>query len=484
MSSPAVAESGPSPTRRALAKTDVRRLQWLALTALALCVVNITVFYPGTWNNDSVSQYAEAQSGRYTDWHPPIMAYVWSLLLPMIDGTGGMLLLQLVLHWLGFWAVSDALARQGRSRAAWWMLFAGAFPLFIIFNGDTWKDVQMASAWISAFGLTYRERTIRNASRYRVALLVGLLAIYGVLLRTNAVFAFGPLLLYLTLGAKRPRAAPLLAAVLGITLAAIPLSAIVNRGILSATDSGSIRSLQLFDLAGIAYRSGDISTFFAVTGLGNQTLERCYTSYWWDGFSQWGTCREAWQGLDQHSNRSLTRLWLESILEHPGAYLNHRLRHLNSSLLFLVPAKHYRYAEPKTASEYAESERTTLRLIIGDVITKNFLLWPVVWLIAGIAALGLLVGADGRSDSVWGARLLLLSAILYSMGYGVVGVATGLRYHYWSVMACLTALIISAPLLLQRLQQRDAIVVSGVCALGITVAAGHMFRIADLQSLL
>jgi len=449
-----------------------------------LCIVNVAVFYPGALNNDSINQYNEAKSGQYTDWHPPIMAYVWSWLLPVIDGPQGMLLLQLSLHWLGFWAISDALAREGRSSSAWWMLLAGAFPLFLVFNGDTWKDVQMASAWISAFGLIYRERTIKTAARYWIAIPVALLSLYGVLLRANAVFAFGPLLLYLALGHRRLRVSRLLAAVVATTLIAIPLSTIVNRGMLGAADSHSIRSLQLFDLAGIAYHSNDISAFSVATGLSLKTLEECYTSYWWDGFSMWGRCRGAWEGLGRRTDSNLMRLWINSILEHPGAYLNHRVRHLNSSLLFLVPAKHYRYAEPKTESKHVEPSQTTLRLIIIDIISKNFLLWPIVWLMGGLLSLGWLASANGQSDSIWAARLLFLSAVLYILGYGVVGVATGLRYHYWAVMACLVAAIISAPHLLERLRRRDTMAVASVCVLGAAIIAGHVFRIFDIQTLL
>jgi hypothetical protein len=57
----------------------VSRTRWIVLAALVLCALNIGAHFPGTLNTDSVEQYREVLAGRLVDWHPPVMAFVWSL---------------------------------------------------------------------------------------------------------------------------------------------------------------------------------------------------------------------------------------------------------------------------------------------------------------------------------------------------------------------------------------------------------------------
>lgn len=70
----------------------------LALLVVALFAVNALMHYPGTMNNDSITQYSQAIRGRYSDWHPPIMAWLWSWLRLANNGPGPLLLLHLALY--------------------------------------------------------------------------------------------------------------------------------------------------------------------------------------------------------------------------------------------------------------------------------------------------------------------------------------------------------------------------------------------------
>ena len=44
------------------------------------------MFYPGQVRLDAVISYTQAVSGIYGDWHPPVMAATWRLILS-IDNT-------------------------------------------------------------------------------------------------------------------------------------------------------------------------------------------------------------------------------------------------------------------------------------------------------------------------------------------------------------------------------------------------------------
>lgn len=61
------------------------RTRWIVLAALVLCALNIGAHFPRTLNTDSVEQYREVLAGRLVDWHPPVMAFVWSL-MPRVWG--------------------------------------------------------------------------------------------------------------------------------------------------------------------------------------------------------------------------------------------------------------------------------------------------------------------------------------------------------------------------------------------------------------
>ena len=74
----------------------------LLLLVAALFVLNVLLHFPGTMDNDSKNQYAEAIAGRYTDWHPPVMAWLWSVLRLVADGPAPFLLLHLAAYWCGF----------------------------------------------------------------------------------------------------------------------------------------------------------------------------------------------------------------------------------------------------------------------------------------------------------------------------------------------------------------------------------------------
>src|SRR6476661_200891 len=81
--------------------------QLLVLIAVLL-VLNLGVYFPGSLMNDSVNQYAEATSGRFTDWHPPVMAWLWSKLRLVADGPAPFFVLQLAFYWSAMGAIADA----------------------------------------------------------------------------------------------------------------------------------------------------------------------------------------------------------------------------------------------------------------------------------------------------------------------------------------------------------------------------------------
>ena len=87
---------------------DRRAARTLGVAAAVLFAVSLALFWPGYVAYDSLAQYAQATSGHYEDWHPPIMARLWSLFGDR--GPAPMLAVQLGAYWLGLGLFAAALA--------------------------------------------------------------------------------------------------------------------------------------------------------------------------------------------------------------------------------------------------------------------------------------------------------------------------------------------------------------------------------------
>lgn len=417
----------------------------LIFCALLLFTANLALTFPGKLNFDSGLQLSEAIAGRYTDWHPPVMAWLWSYMLPAETGAASMLVFQLGFHWLGFLLIADALFFLGRRKTAWALLLAGAFPFFIRYNGAIIKDVGMASVFLAACSIVFWHRTRQRTLPMRAVVAVALLLVYGTLARTNAIFAIGPLLIYSCAAKIRvSRAREWLMASVVFAVLALPVSIGVNRYLLSAEDSGAIQSLLLFDLNGIANHTSDTDVLPPAITIPTEKLAACYTPYFWDTWSFWGSCKFVWYGLGpEHSvaRAELRQYWMAAIAAHPVAYLQHRLKVFNSITYFMVPARPCRLAHICLVSKDGIEQPDTEKAILEDYFLVNIFIWPITWLAVGGVFLVLTRG-ERRDETLLVARCLAFSGTLYLSSMLVVGVATDIRYAYWSTLSIVVASVL------------------------------------------
>ena len=443
---------------------------------------------PGELNDDSREQLRQAISQHYTDWHPPVMALVWSWLMRLGGSAGSLLALHQFLHWLGIGLIADAYHRIGRRREAWLVIAAGAFPIFLFYDRFVVKDVGMASALIAGTGMIVWFTVQNKRPPLWVILFSGLCLLYGALIRTNAVFAIGPLLLLYSARGRRLGIPKIIAWSIVTALLAVPLSDLINHRLIGAKPEYPIQSLQIFDLMGIAVYSGD-DRVMGDNPPAMTELRACYTSYWWDPVSPWGSCPELRQELGYTPDVETTdpaivsknaQLWRAAIVAHPVAYLAHRAQYFNSSLYFIVPALHFRYSKFTDLAPYGK-RIITQREIYLDYLKCNFLCWPAVWLWIGVGALALLRLAADAPATVLTARLLIISGLLFAGAYLLIGVATDLRYYYWSFMAILIGAIAASREIASVIRARrwSAAVVFG--GLSLIVLLGLIARIADVR---
>jgi hypothetical protein len=210
---------------------DLAVIVLAAIVALALW----GVFFPGLMSADSITQYREALTSDYHDWHPPLMAIVLHAVLRAGGGIGSLMLVQCLAGVFGVLAFSRSVLalvygdRLPERRAAWLplavllLLLVPVTPLafyLMTFWKDAWAMILML--WVGALALDlYR----RGPDGKRLFLLIGLAAALG-MVRHNAVVLLPLVGWVLWLGARRRTARAwalaLAAAPLALYLAATP----------------------------------------------------------------------------------------------------------------------------------------------------------------------------------------------------------------------------------------------------------------------
>src|SRR5579871_453010 len=128
-------------------------LPLILLVALIPALLTGFAYWPGLMSWDPVHQYGQALSGQITDWHPPIMQWLWRRFIPVWPGPAPMLLIQLATWWGGLALLAARAMYEGRRGVGWALLACGMLPLGLALTGAVFKDSMMAGALASAAGV-------------------------------------------------------------------------------------------------------------------------------------------------------------------------------------------------------------------------------------------------------------------------------------------------------------------------------------------
>lgn len=474
-----------------------RRLRstWRVLCALAtswpasaLCAAAcLLAFYPGVMRVDSFSQFEQALSGRYGDWHPPIMAWLWSVLNRISQGPQMMLALHVGLYWLGIGATAQGLRLAGRQRTAGLLVLAALSPMLLGFIGVIFKDTGVAASLVAAAGLVARYRFPQQRVPAWIAVTASVLIAYGAFLRFNGIFAAVPLLLYVLSRIDGWRRLNKLIAVATLCVLLGLAMQTINYRLLAAERMQPELSLIIYDLGGITYWTDEDQFKVPVwRDFTSRNRDECYSRTWWDTYG-FQSCSFVFREFRQHlqdTGQSPLRLWLTAIARHPVAYLQHRFAHFNINIRFLLPygTRDVTFVEtvPNRHGLAFESNVLTRTIQAGGLaLAATPLGWPVTWLAIAIG-LAMIAPRMSHRPSRALVQALSASAILYGCGYAVFSVASDLRYHYWTMLAATVAGVVALPeirrlALAHRLQSLIAALPTMLVA-----AIGIIWRIFDL----
>ncbi|MCC4591422.1 hypothetical protein [Xanthomonas sacchari] len=429
--------------------------QLLIVCALGFAFT-LMAYFPGLMSPDSEDQLMQATSFVFRDWHPPIMALLWSPILKLHDGPIGILILFSALYWVAFACMSTAVAV--RSRIASWLLVAiAASPMMINFVGTIWKDVFVTVFFLAGLAFLVRAHYLGVPIRRRTAALLTLLFAAAALARHNSIFSGAALtaLAWLQTNAsgKPPLATMLRQGALGAVLyaAAFALLFVGVESVTRAEKTHPASSLFVYDLVGMSIRS-DEWLLPDVHGFTLQRLPTCYEDKGWDLI--WLKCPEMLETLRSHGDwQKLGTFWLSAIAKHPVTYLRHRAFYTKS--MFRKAWLPFNAEVTDSSRKFGFSaggafsgmkayvEGTANAPVLGILFICGF------WIVLNILSSAALAMVFWRQRSLNAAFPLLisLSGLLYTAPLTLAGVAPDFRYVYWGIAA---TLISSALFVAQR----------------------------------
>lgn len=175
--------------------TVLRRIPAAAWMALFGAAATLWLFYPGFVSFDTAHQWYQVRHGEYSDHHPPLMAFLWSLTEPLLPGPGSPFLFQVAIWWAALAVIAAQLFRRASSQALAVLLVGFAPPLFVLLV-HVWKDVTLMAWMLAVAAILILERS--RPERDRRLLVAAAVMLVGIgALRHNALAAVLPLTVYI-----------------------------------------------------------------------------------------------------------------------------------------------------------------------------------------------------------------------------------------------------------------------------------------------
>ncbi|WP_329121932.1 hypothetical protein [Streptomyces sp. NBC_01465] len=448
---------------------------WCLAAIAALCGSAVaTVFHPGYFSADSHFQLLQALGYEpMSDWHPPVLALVWRVLLRTTGALSAMADLQTALLWGSLWVLARLVWKKTGSRGlSLAMLAVGLAPHIMNFTGVVWKDVHLAYALLAvcAIALTARELPReRTWTRWALVVLGVLFIVYAGMVRKNGfpavlpVFALLVLAAWPTPGRRRWLAATgifvavTVAGSIGVSAAAHPLSTRVYAVIPVDDLTHVLTPAQVRDAAQQAGGSADFTHRMVAAAVDCRKRELTSNAYL-ECYPRKGPfdLMELSRNAD-----ALDRMWTEQMPEHWKGYAAYRVR-VFTKVLFrtnqpflngnrLLPGSPVpeilKKSPPDDTLRYALQN-----YVMGAVRDLPMLFQGWFWL-----AVALVLVLRRRWPGPYSRELRLIgaSSVVYILAYLPTAPESNFRYLYWPALSGTVALVLVASAYLTRRRAAD-----------------------------
>jgi hypothetical protein len=419
------------------------RLTPYAIVAAAWALF-VAYAWPGIMTWDSINQLTQARTGNYGNWHPPLMAWMWSLLDGIVAGPALMLVLQTALFAIGLYALFRRYyaPRTAAIVAACVFLFP---PVFAPLSG-IWKDALMAGLLLcGAAGLASPGRRAHAAAWLAFG-------IAGAL-RHNAPLLIVPLTAMIAPYAPAWPVWRRRALGAGLGIAACAAGIVVDRALTRIEEYPFANMIALADTAGVITAApplddAEVRTMLEgiqvapVTGLQQRIRELnparigCEITLADKRVFEWITTApqaDAWVAA-----------WRSAIADHPGAYLAFRWRVFRGALgltgsrappFVTVLDENPTYlgyvGESRDPPAWREAIARALKWIGRAII-----FWPLLYLVLGIGLLVILWRDPLQRGLLAGAIAYELALFFLSPG------GHEYRYSHWLIVCTVIAAVV------------------------------------------
>ncbi|WP_052189932.1 hypothetical protein [Streptomyces sp. NRRL S-1824] len=446
----------------------------LAAIAAACGYAVATVFHPGYLSADSNTQLWQALGDEpVNDWHPPVMALAWRIVIQITGDFSTMAALQAALLWGTLWVLAHLVWKKTGSRGLSLAVLAVGFaPHIMNFTGVVWKDVHMAYALLAVFAIALTVRELpqgRAKTRWALLVLGVLFLAYAALVRKNGIPAVIPVFALLVLaawpapGRRRWLAATgvfvavVIAGSAGVSAATAPLATSVYAVIPVDDLVHVLTPAQVRTAAEQAGASADFRDRLVTTAVNCQ--KRHLTS---DAYLQCYPHRRPFDvtHLNQHAD-VVVRMWTQQMPQHWKGYAEYRVR-VFTKLLFQSNQVFWNGTHVNAGARLhpvvqKEPLNDTLRSALQNYVTGFARDLPMLfqgwfWLAVSLV---LVLRRRWTGPYTRELRLLGASSLLYILAYLPTAPESNYRYVYWPALSGTVALALIAIAFVARRRAAD-----------------------------
>jgi hypothetical protein len=216
---------------------------------------------------------------------------------------------------------------------------------------------------------------------------------------------------------------------------------LVYYGILDAKRQHPLQTIMIFDLGGISHFSKENQ--FPVDWSEPEKamlLNKCYQPTQWDIYWRLQPCDFVMRKVEREKGlfgtSAISRAWLEAILRHPMAYLQHRSAFMWNFLAADNLTMWTADVEHPTKNVFADRAGFNALVAANNVLKLTPFLRVGFWLLACIIVCWLSWWRSGPREATF-ALGVCGSATIYVLSFYAVGVASDFRYGYWAVLAAI-----------------------------------------------
>lgn len=407
--------------------------------------VTLLIFYPGIMTFDAKYVYEDIAKGTYGDWQSPVMVWLWGLIDPIAPGAGSVFLLTATTYWLGFGILSLALASRGKASALLLPLLAMTPPALAL-AGVIWRDILLATCWLLAAAIAFAVSEQRSPVRWTGQALALALVVLGVLLRPNALLA-APVLAAYAVWISRVTLLRILVFYIPAAIVLFGIVQVVYYGMLDAKRQHPLQTIMIFDLGGISHFAKQNQFPVEWSEAENaMLLNKCYQPTLWDIYWRLDPCDFVMRKVEREKGLfgtpAISRAWLQAILRHPVAYLQHRSAFMWNFLAADNLTMWTADVEHPMQKVFADRAAFHAMVSVHDVLKPTPLLRAGFWLLACIVVCCVGWRRSPPREAAF-ALGVCGSATVYVLSFYAVGVASDFRYGYWAVLAAMAGAVVT-----------------------------------------